>query len=198
MYRIIFTATATLLVLSGCTAPPASEAAAEQANGTAVQESADRGVAALIADAERAAPASISRHATIVDHQGAVLREGSNGWVCMPDMTDVPNDSPMCLDAPWREVIDAWMNRREPRITRMGFGYMLQGDLPTSNIDPFATAPTADNQWLQNGGPHVMIVLPQPTLLDGLPTDPANGGPWVMWKGSPYAHIMVPAPQLGG
>jgi hypothetical protein len=23
-------------------------------------------------------------------------------------------------------------------------------------------------------------------------TDPWNGGPYVMWKGTPYAHIMVP------
>ena len=22
--------------------------------------------------------------------------------------------------------------------------------------------------------------------------DPENGGPYVMWKGTPYAHIMVP------
>ena len=25
-----------------------------------------------------------------------------------------------------------------------------------------------------------------------LPTDPNRGGPYVMWKGTPYAHIMVP------
>jgi hypothetical protein len=30
------------------------------------------------------------------------------------------------------------------------------------------------------------------TKLSALPTDPNNGGPWVMWKGTPYAHIMVP------
>jgi len=24
------------------------------------------------------------------------------------------------------------------------------------------------------------------------PTDPKSGGPWVMWKGTPYAHVMVP------
>jgi hypothetical protein len=25
-----------------------------------------------------------------------------------------------------------------------------------------------------------------------MPTDPKSGGPWVMWKGTPYAHLMVP------
>ena len=29
-------------------------------------------------------------------------------------------------------------------------------------------------------------------LLEAFPTDPDNGGPYVMWKGTPYAHLMVP------
>ena len=33
----------------------------------------------------------------------------------MPDMPDVPNDIPMCLDAPWRALIDAWMNKKQPK-----------------------------------------------------------------------------------
>ena len=32
--------------------------------------------------------------------------------------------------------------------------------------------------------------------LDALPTDPNNGGPWVMWKGTKYAHIMVPVKEM--
>jgi hypothetical protein len=127
-------------------------------------------------------------------HDGRVLRQGSSDWVCMPDMPDVPNDTPMCLDAPWRAFIDAWMHRRTPRVTQLGFGYMLQGDLPVSNTDPFAAAPTSTNQWIQHGGPHVMVLVPDQQLLEGLSTDPAAGGPYVMWKGTPYAHVMLPAP----
>lgn len=37
-----------------------------------------------------------------------------------------------------------------------------------------------------------MIVLPDHRLLEGLPPDPKSGDPFVMWKGTPYAHIMVP------
>lgn len=139
-----------------------------------------------------AAPASVAEGATVVDHQGNVLRQGTNGWVCMPDMADVPNNSPMCLDAAWREVIDAWMNKRNPSFQGIGISYMLQGDMPVSNVDPFATKPAADNQWIQDGGPHIMVAVPDPALLEGLSTDPTNGGPWVMWKGTPYAHIMIP------
>lgn len=157
--------------------------------GTALAQS-DAG--ARIRSASSAAPATVVEHATIVDVDGTVLREGTSHWVCMPDMPDVANDSPMCLDPTWREVIDAWQNQRDPVFQGIGISYMLQGDLPVSNIDPFATAPSADNQWIQVGGPHIMVVVSDHDVLEGLSTDPDNGGPWVMWKGTPYAHIMIP------
>ena len=68
---------------------------------------------------------------------------------------------------------------------------MLAGDEGASNIDPYAEGETADNQWIVEG-PHIMIIVPDPALLDSLPTDPSIGGPYVMWKGTPYVHIMVP------
>jgi len=37
-----------------------------------------------------------------------------------------------------------------------------------------------------------MVVLPDPKMLEGISDDPNNGGPYVMWKGTPYAHIMIP------
>jgi hypothetical protein len=37
------------------------------------------------------------------------------------------------------------------------------------------------------------MIISDAALLEGLPTDPKNGGPWVMWKGTPYAHVMIPA-----
>jgi hypothetical protein len=61
-----------------------------------------------------------------------------------------------------------------------------------SNIDPFATGPADGNQWVVEG-PHLMIVSPDAASIEAMPTDPENGGPYVMWKGTPYAHIMVPA-----
>jgi hypothetical protein len=117
---------------------------------------------------------------------------GTNAYVCIPDDPAVPNNSPMCLDAPWLELIDAWMNQRQPQVTELGISYMLQGDMPVSNVDPFATEPTPENDWIDAGPPHLMIVTPDLSWLDALPTDHTNGGPWVMWKGTPYAHVMVP------
>lgn len=147
---------------------------------------------AAIQNALSAAPASVAEHATVANFDGTVLREGTNGWVCLPDMADVPNNSPMCLDANWRELIDAVQNQREPRFSGMAISYMLQGDMPVSNTDPFAKGPTAENQWIQVGKPHIMVAVSDLKMLEGLSTDPDNGGPFVMWKGTPYAHIMIP------
>jgi hypothetical protein len=48
------------------------------------------------------------------------------------------------------------------------------------------------------GVPHLMIIVPNSSALEGLPTDPSGGGPWVMWQNTPYVHIMVPMPKHGG
>ena len=85
---------------------------------------------------------------------------------------------------------DAWENRKDFSATTLGISYMLAGDGGASNIDPYAVEPTDDNEWIREGA-HLMILAPA-ALLEGFPTDPHNGGPYVMWKGTPYAHLMVP------
>jgi hypothetical protein len=181
-----------LLATCALTAALSTIAAAQASHGKPAQHTSPSDKS-LIDNALSAAPPAVAAVATVMGHDGRVLRKGSSDWVCMPDMLDVPNDTPMCLDAPWRAFIDAWMNRRAPSVTQLGFGYMLQEDMPVSNTDPFATAPTATNQWIQRGAPHVMVLLPDARLIEQLPTDPTSGGPFVMWKGTPYAHVMVPA-----
>ena len=73
---------------------------------------------------------------------------------------------------------------------------MLQdNDSPYSNTDPSAEGPTADNEWQETDVPHLMILVPDEKVLEGLPTDPNNGGPWVMWRNTPYVHLMAPMPK---
>lgn len=151
----------------------------------------------MIVNALSAAPASVAGAAQVMLMDGTVLRPGTNGWTCFPDDADVPNNSPMCLDAAWLKFFDAYMHRTTPSFEGVGIAYMLQNDMPVSNTDPFATGPTSDNQWLQVGVPHIMVIVSDPRLLDTLTADPHNGGPWVMWKDTPYAHIMIPtAPRI--
>jgi hypothetical protein len=140
-----------------------------------------------VAYAESAAPPEISRTATILDPEGNVLRQGTNGWTCVA----MPG-APMCLDREWMSWLDAYMNQRaEVEVNAVGIAYMLRGDEGASNIDPYAEGPTADNEWVVTG-PHLMLIVPDERLLQGIPTDPRNGGPYVMWRGTPLVHVMIP------
>jgi len=154
-----------------------------------------------IANAMSAAPAAISKNATIMDWpekeggQPKQLRAGNNGWVCFPnapmEFGAAAGDDPMCLDKQWQAWGDAWMSKTPPKVEGTGIAYMLKGDRGASNTDPFATGPTATNNWVATP-PHIMVLYADPKMLDAFPTDPNSGGPWVMWKGTPYAHLMVP------
>jgi hypothetical protein len=97
----------------------------------------------------------------------------------------------MCFDKTWLAWADGWMNKKDVNIDRVGISYMLAGDAGASNSDPYATAEEEVDDWVKTG-PHLMIIVPDPSMLEGIPTDPENGGPWVMWSGTPYVHIMVP------
>lgn len=146
---------------------------------------------AMIADAMSAAPNTITKSATIMDWAGNTLQKGNNSYTCFPTPPNLKGTAPMCLDKPWLAWADAWMNKKPFKGSAVGTAYMLAGDGGASNIDPFAKGPTANNHWIKEG-PHLMIIVPDPATLDAIPTDPNNGGPYVMWKGTPYAHIMVP------
>lgn len=146
---------------------------------------------AKIARAMRAAPPSISKGATIVDIDGAVLRHGTNGWTCRPGLS-ADDLSPMCNDEVWVKLMAALDAKTDFHADRVGIGYMVAGDAKAgSNTDPYALKPAPGDIWVREG-PHLMIVFPDPKLLNGISTDPNNGGPYVMWRGTPYVHVMVP------
>ena len=151
-----------------------------------------------ITNAMTAAPSTISGKATVLDwpeKEGAappVLRPGTNGWTCLPDMPESQGNDPMCLDETWMKWTEAYLSHTTPNITRIGIGYMLApGGGWGSNSDPFAMKETPDNHWGHHM-PHMMILVPDPKALTGVSSDPANGGPYVMFAGTPYAHIMAP------
>lgn len=143
-----------------------------------------------VADALSAAWPGMAENATVVDWEGNVLREGSNGFTCFPTPPTLEGKAPMCMDSEWMEWADAWSNKKDYAADKLGISYMLAGDGGASNIDPYAEGPTEDNEWIREGA-HLMILAPA-ALMDAFPTDPDNGGPYVMWKGTPYAHLMVP------
>ena len=152
------------------------------------------GMDSKVDDALSAANVAMAANAKVVDWDGTVLKEGSGAYACMPSPAELLSAgirSPMCMDQHWMAWGDAWMKHKAFTAGGLGISYMLAGDGGASNIDPYATAETPDNQWVVEG-PHLMVLVPDPALLEGISTDPQNGGPYVMWKGTPYAHVMVP------
>ena len=148
--------------------------------------------AAEAAAAESAAPASLSKHATILNRDGQVVRIGSNGWMCLPDDPNTAGTDSICMNESWRNFMDTLKNKKKPTYTQVGIAYMLQGDRPVSNTDPYATEPKPGDDWVDQLGAHIMVLVPDADTLKSVPTNPRNGGPWIMWAGTPYAHLMIP------
>lgn len=144
----------------------------------------------LLEDALSATWPGMVEEATVVDWEGTVLQEGSNGFTCLPSPPNLAGTAPMCLDEVWLGWAEAWQNQEPYTAEGLGIAYMLQGDEGASNVDPFAMEASEDNQWVVEG-PHMMIIAP-PALLEAFPTDPHNGGPYVMWADTDYQHLMVP------
>ena len=152
---------------------------------------ADDSTEALIAQAMSAAPAAVSANATVMDSDGTILRQGSNGWTCMPHT--MPGDiAPMCNDALWMKMMQAVGSKGDFQADGVGISYMLQGDegAGVSNATPYHPDHKNAEDYTETG-PHLMIIVPK-ELLQGITDDPSQGGPYVMWGDTPYAHIMVP------
>ena len=168
--------------------------------GVLMLSSAFAGDEDIIKSAESAAPSSISAKSTVMDWNFKVVRKGSNGWVCLPDRSDTPgpDPDPWCINEPWLNFLKAYVKKEKPTYTGIGFAYMMMGDTPVSNADPYETKPTTKEDWVTDLGPHLMILVPDHSKLKAISTDHLNGGPWVMWPDTPYAHIMVPLKARGG
>ena len=94
-----------------------------------------------------------------------VVSRGSNGWTCLPDRPTTPGNDPWCVTAAWLNFLQAYVNQTEPTYTELGFAYMMQGDTPVSNADPFATEETGPE--VTDLGPHLMMGRPEPRGAQG-------------------------------
>jgi hypothetical protein len=179
------------LLLAGCNqSKPADNAAASKAEAAAPVDHNDP-----IASAMAAAPMTIAKDATIVqaaaDGSMTQLRAGSNGWTCMPDNPKTPGHDPMCMDANALKWAEAWMGKKTPPADNVGLMYMLAGGSDASNMDPYGEKP-ANGKWVETG-PHVMVVGAESlNKIYPATADPDTAKPYVMFGGTPYAHMMIP------
>jgi hypothetical protein len=153
--------------------------------------------AELIVSAMSAAPAAVSKDATIVvvgeDGKLRTLRQGEGAFTCVPDDPSTPGTDPMCLDRHAMEWFKALLAHEKPPEGQIWFAYMLKGGSDASNDDPFASGPPTGKKWVQTGS-HVMVGGPGITkMLDSYPaTADDTRRPYIMFGGTPYEHVMIP------
>jgi hypothetical protein len=138
-----------------------------------------------------AGPPEIARAAKIVDKDAhgnrVVLREGSNGFTCMPGNPNVIGEPAMCADGPSMQwFADAAAHKPKPTNTVPGITYMLAGATQRSDSDPFDQKSPAITI-----GPHWMIMWPFDAKGTGLPTTHRETGAFIMWAGTPWAHVHI-------
>lgn len=144
-----------------------------------------------IESAMSAAPTRISQNATIVDADGAVLREGTNKWVCKPGGPPGSRYYPICNDpvfVKWSETV--W-NGKPFSTDVVGYSYMLAGGFAADVFDPLVEISDAgDNS--HHEGPHMMLIMPSHDLLAHLSGDPKDNDIFVVFKGTDYEIVILP------
>ena len=116
-----------------------------------------------------------------------VLRQGTNQWVCIPGDENEIGNVPMCADPMGLQWMrDIMAGKPAPTNTTPGIIYMLCGATQHSNTDPFDKTSSAIPI-----GPHWMIMWPFDPKATGLPDKHGDTGAYIMWAGSPYAHLHI-------
>jgi len=151
-----------------------------------------------------AAPSYIAENCTVVDVDGSILREGTNGWTAMaanprgmanPEngWKDPHEAMPMVGDGAAMQWAMAYMSGKTPEIDSDGFAWMLHGDMGEDNTKQlvFNKEDAAEGQWIESG-PHLMLFPKDPSTLEGQTTDFNTGAPYIMFAGTGYDHLMIP------
>jgi hypothetical protein len=149
----------------------------------------------LIKLAESAAPADISKDATIMipgpDGKLVEARKGTNGFTCIPDIDKQVKPDPMCGDpAAWQWVNDLVSGAEKPTNTVPGIAYMAQGGWHFEK-DGKILMKNEPGAKLVKEPPHWMVFWAFDAKTTALPAMPNKMGVYIMFEGTPYAHLMI-------
>lgn len=148
----------------------------------------------LIRLARSAAPASISKDATIMlpGEDGKLVEavKGTNGFTCIPDIDGMKDPDPFCGDpAAWQWGNDFMNGAPKPTNTVPGIAYMARGGWHWEKDGKILINRDADSKTVKEP-PHWMVFWPF-AKSSGLPTFPGAFGMYIMWGDTPYAHLMI-------
>lgn len=149
--------------------------------------------AEFIKAAQAGAPDRISAQATVarMEPKGkvAIVRQGTNGFTCslFPD----ESHAPICADqVGWRWFVAAMSQQPTPPAPG-GIAYMAKGGIHYEMPDGRIVMMPAAGTKKVDEPPHWMLLTPFDSATSGIPTRPNAGGSYIMFAGTPYAHLMI-------
>ena len=141
-----------------------------------------------------AAPAHIAKEAGVMiygpDGKLTETKKSINGFTCIPTVMNLPVPDPMCMDAAVHQwMMDLMNNAPKPTNTVPGIGYMTRGGSHFEKDGKVVMS--GDGAKIVKEPPHWMLMWPFDAAATKLPTAPNPSGVYIMFEGSPYAHLMV-------
>jgi len=166
-----------------------------QGKGKAAKEVPSMSQEEQITLALSAAPPHIAKDAAVLvfgaDGKLKEGKQGTNGVTCIPTVMNLPDPDPMCMDAAvkqWWE--DLMANAPKPSNTVPGVAYMARGGSHWEK-DGRVVMKQEPGAKIVKEPPHWMIMWPFDAKTTMLPAAPNPSGVYVMFDGTPYAHLMV-------
>ena len=141
-----------------------------------------------------AAPARISKDAGVMiygaDGKLTEAKKGTNGFTCIPTVMNLPVPDPICMDAASNQwMTDVMNNAPKPSNTVPGIAYMARGGSHFEKNGKVVMA--GEGAKVVKEPPHWMVMWPFDPNASQLPTVPNPSGVYIMFEGSPYAHLMI-------
>jgi hypothetical protein len=155
----------------------------------------------VIAAASAGGPEFITRNAAIawIDSTATVhpIRPGTNGFTCVIARPD-PFAGAICGDQNAATWLVAMLKGtpQPPAMTAPGIAYMAQGG---THYEDAAGNVLMEHELSRHAAgsrrvvepPHWMLIWPLDPAATGLPTKENATGTYIMFAGTPYAHLMV-------
>jgi hypothetical protein len=165
-------------------------------------------VDAQIAEAVSPLPESARADATVINYDAkgnpTMLRQGSNGIICVPNRPEPSAEGQFnvqCYGKGLTPQHDMMVKLLAQGKSHEDAAAALTAALNSGKLQPppagtmayYKRGKTADDArilWI--------LHLPNATAESlGLPTKPGQGSPWMMFSGTPRAHVMLPQTEAG-
>ena len=140
------------------------------------------------------APPHIAKEAGIMiygaDGKLTETKKSANGFTCIPTVMNLPDPDPMCMDAAVQQwMTDLMNNAPKPTNTVPGIAYMARGGSHFEKDGKVVMS--GDGAKIVKEPSHWMVMWPFDSAATKLPTAPNPSGVYIMFEGSPYAHLML-------